>query len=408
MGYGSRCERQGLQRWRTAERPSGHPSACSRSRPATLGVVSTSLPIRRVRRDATVELVGAYAPAARRLSLQRPGYPLLGPGEHAVEEDVPWALQDMAPAGFLGQRFARWFPELRLPLDPRRRDAEDVLRAVAERGCDLPGDLVVGDESWRRYEQVFGAGQRPGPAPGEARTHYPRLVEDALDPAAGSSVGGDRPKFTLRLDDGRGLIVKFTPPLATLLGRRWADLLRLEAHCAATLRAAGVPAVAAGYVELEGRGYLEVERFDRLAGGGRAGAVTLFWLGAARYGEDRDPVAVAERLSAEGWLPAVDARRLALVHAFSAALGNTDAHLGNYALLLDDDGRASLAPAYDVLPMIFAPRHDELPDARVGRRPPPDDPAVLALLEDLARRVEADAGVSPAHRAAWREHVGLA
>lgn len=46
----------------------------------------------------------------------------------------------------------------------------------------------------------------------------------------------------------------------------------------AVLRAHGLPAVEARYVEVDKRASLEVERFDRLPGGGRRAAVTPFWL----------------------------------------------------------------------------------------------------------------------------------
>ncbi len=402
--------------------------------------MSEPTPIRRVRADGSVDLLGHYLHRERRLTLSSDGFPLHGPGEHEVEGDLPWALQDMAPAGYLARRFATWFPELHLPSDPRLWHADDALRAVTERGHDLPGNLVVGEESWRRYGRANGRVPRD-----RARDHYLALVDDTLVDERGSSVGGDRPKFTLRLadggaperaraglaggthsdsadggsfreagersrrthhTDGAGLIVKFTPPVDTLLGRRWADLLRLEAHCAATLRAHGLPAVQAEYVELGGRGFLEVERFDRLRGGGRRGAVTLFWLGASRYGEDRDPLLVVERLRAEGHLTDEDVRRLSLVHRFSASIGNTDAHLGNYALTIGDQGQVSLAPFYDVLPMVFAPRHDELPDARIGGHAPSAAPDVRVLVDDLVARVSADATLDPALVQRWLAHIG--
>lgn len=363
--------------------------------------MSEPTPIRRVRTDGSVDLLGHYLHRERRLTLSSDGFPLHGPGEHEVEGDLPWALQDMAPAGYLARRFATWFPELHLPSDPRLWDADDAFRAVRERGHDLPGNLVVGEESWRRYGRANGRVPRD-----RARDHYLALVDDALVDERGSSVGGDRPKFTLRLADGAGLIVKFTPPLDTLLGRRWADLLRLEAHCAATLRSHGLPTVQAEYVELGGRGFLEVERFDRLPGGGRRGAVTLFWLGASRYGEDRDPLLVVERLRAEGHLTDEDVPRLSLVHRFSASIGNTDAHLGNYALTIGDQGQVSLAPFYDVLPMIFAPRHDELPDARIGGHAPSAAPDVRVLVDDLVARISADGALDPALVQRWLAHIG--
>ncbi len=365
--------------------------------------------IRQVRRDGAVRRLGVYDPAARRLRLEAPGYPLLGPGDHRVEEDLPWALQDMAPAGYLARRFARWFPELGLPDDVRVWTAADTLRALGERGHDLAGNLLVGDESLAQFERALGPEHLPGPARGEHRAHHDALAGDVLGADGGqSSVGGERPKFTLRLADGAGLLVKFSPPLCTELGARWGDLLRVEAHCAATLRAAGLAAVEATFVEHGGRGYLEVDRFDRLPGGGRAGVVTLLWLGAARYGEPRDALVVAARLAGEGWLTEDERAALERVHAFSAAIGNTDAHLGNYALRVGDEGETGLAPFYDVLPMALAPRHDELPDPARLPRPPAPRADVRPLVDDLLARVAADPDVGAEFRAVWLAHLGRA
>lgn len=112
---------------------------------------------------------------------------------------------------------------------------------------------------------------------------------------------------------------------------------------------------------------------------------------------------VVERLRDEGHLTSDDVRRLALVHAFSAAIGSTDAHLGNDALVVGDGGEVSLAPLYDVLPQVLAPRHDELPDARVAPRAPSSDPTVRAIVDDLAARVRADARATPgSSECGWR------
>jgi hypothetical protein len=48
------------------------------------------------------------------------GFPFLGPGSHQVEGELPWVFDDMAPAGFLGARFANAFPELSLPATRNR------------------------------------------------------------------------------------------------------------------------------------------------------------------------------------------------------------------------------------------------------------------------------------------------
>lgn len=365
-------------------------------------------PIRRIREDGRCDALGSYDADARRLILDRPGYPLLGPGSWSVDGDLPSVFHDMAPDGFLAPCFAAWFPELGLPGDRARWSPAHVLTAVTRRGHDLPGNLVIGDESWERYRRIFDARRLPGPPRDRARDAFPGLLASLHDEGLdGSSLGGQRPKFSLRLEDGAGLLVKLTPPLGTPLGQRWGDLLRMEAHCAAILGEASLPAVTSAYVEVGDRGYLEVERFDRLAGGGRRGTCTLWWLGAERYQEIADPMKVARHLVMERLLGPQDEAALCQAHLFSAAIGNTDAHLGNYSLCVAEGGAVSLAPLYDVTPMALAPRHDELPDAALAsRRAPPPDPEVAGMVDALVARAEADAGLSRDFLEVWLGYLG--
>lgn len=369
--------------------------------PTALGA---EVPIRRVRQDGTVDLLGHFRPAQRELDLVAPGYPLAGVGKHPIEGDLPWVFDEAAPDGFLAKSFASWFPELGLPRDRALWSPRNVLDAICERGHDLSGNLVIGEASWELYQRTFqGEGLIRGLDRAEAPLHYARFADQALQVPSRSSVGGARPKFVLRLAGGAGLIVKFTPPLSTQTGRRWADLLRMEAHAANVLRDAGIRTVGGRYLEHEGRGYLEVERFDRLPGGGRVGHVTLFNLGVALYGEAENATKVVAALARDG-MTAADHARFQRVHAFSRAINNDDTHLGNYGLVIDDDGACMLAPAYDVVPMAFAPRHDELPD-RLVRHAAPCDSATAALVERLVEVAEKDEGLSRDFFEAWRASV---
>jgi len=361
-------------------------------------------PIRRVRSDGNVDVLGVWRAGSNMLELDRVGFPLRGPGSHHVEGDLPWVFHELAPDGFLASRFAQWFAKLGLPTDRRLWRSDQVVSAVSECGHDLPGNLLIGDGTFERYRRIFAPGMRPGPVRGD-RQLYSKFVDDILRDAEQSSVGGARPKFALRLADQSGVIVKFTPPLDTPTGQRWADLLRMEAHAAATLREAGIAAVHATYVELGERGFLEIDRFDRLAGGGRVGHVTLHGLGAALYAEVASAPRVVESLVRDGHLGVEDARVFARIHAFSRSIANTDTHQGNYGLIFDDDGRARLAPAYDVVPMAFAPRHDELPDLLIPHAPAADA-STRALVLRLIARVEADADISAEFRRAWLTAVG--
>jgi hypothetical protein len=360
--------------------------------------------IRRVRRDGQVDLLGEWRPASKDLVLSRPGFPLTPPGTQRIEGDLPWVFDELAPDGFLAARFGRWFPELHLPKDRSQWTANNVVQAISERGHDLAGNLLIGETSRERYLAIFAGGSQPGPTISEAPNHYPAFVDEVLRARVQSSVGGARPKFALRLADGNGIIVKFTPPLSTPAGARWADLLRVEAHASETLRAEGISAVKSRYLEMEDRGFLEIERFDRFAGGGRGGHVTLYHLGVSLYGEMSDPVPVVAALLREGYIGEADAKYFERIHSFSRAIANDDTHLGNYGLLIDDEGKARLAPAYDVVPMAFAPRHDELPDRLVqhtGRRDADTD----RLVERLIAKVRADPHISAAFRERWLRAV---
>ena len=361
--------------------------------------------IRRVRMDRVVEDIGVWRPAGQALELTGHGYPLLGPGRHHIEGDHPWVFDEMAPDGFLAERFSGWYEELGLP--PQRKDwsARQVLTAILIKGHDLSGNLLVGEQTHEMFMRLFRSSTDPGPSRRGAPELYDYFVDQMLREPGHSSVGGARPKFALRLDDGAGLIVKFTPPLGTEAGQRWSDLLRMEAHCAAVLAEGGLQAVTARYLERGERGYLEIERFDRLSGGGRRGHVTLYYLGMALYSEYWNAANVVAGLVRDGHLPEEDRARFERQQAFSAAIGNTDTHQGNYGLLFDDSGRARLSPAYDVLPMALAPQHDELPDRHRAPFPPPTDTKVAALVTRLVDVVAADPGLSPGFREAWLRGV---
>lgn len=359
------------------------------------------IPIHQVLETGATRQLGQWEPAARRLELSGPGFPLLGPGTHAVEEELPWVFWDMCPSGFLGRRFARQQHQLALNADPRSWSVGEALRALTEAGEDLQGNLILGARSLERWQSLTQVDEP--------------LDVDAwlLEPYAGaapspSSLGGERPKLLQRTASG-GRIVKFSPPPGTPQGQRWAELLRVEAHCAQTLRSFGVEAVSSALSRSSsGRVVLSIDRFDRLSEGGRRGAVTLYWLAMARHGDVRLPAPeVIAGLVAEGHLGPQALERVTQVHAFSAALGNSDAHLGNYGLVFDEEGHASVAPFFDILPMALAPANDELPDSRLRARAPPAEPTVTAWLGELVRRVETDAEISAEFRDVWRRHIGV-
>src|SRR5204862_4123939 len=123
---------------------------------------------------------------------------------------------------------------------------------------DAPGAIVLGEPSGRAVHQ---------PVPIEAGQAGAALDALALDVArtlpAGSSAGGEQPKFLAPMGSGEHIIVKFTPPRGSPFGERWHDLLHAEALAAEVLAEHGVPVAAGRIVESATRSYLLSPRFDR-------------------------------------------------------------------------------------------------------------------------------------------------
>jgi hypothetical protein len=109
-------------------------------------------------------------------------------------------------------------------------------------------------------------------------------------------------------------------------------------------------------------------------------------------------------MQARQLLRPADARTLRLLEAYGALIANTDRHYGNISLLLDDDDW-SLAPAYDMLPMLYAPVGGELVPRHFADRPLqptaatlPEWPQALALARSFWAAASADARISAGFR----------
>lgn len=365
--------------------------------------MSTEFPIYRVTMTGSVERLGSWHHDTRTLVLEHEGYPLLRPGTHRIDGDLPWLFWDMTPSGFLGNRFSARQPQLALPSDPRTWSRDQVIRVLSEAGSELSGNLLIGEESRERFE-------RWSFSKSDFFAELDAALRSELRAGASSSLGGERPKVVLQAaQDQPELLIKFSPPVTTTAGRRWADLLFCEAICSQTLNDHGVVTVKASTQDqpLPERVLLMSRRFDRQPQRGRVGAGALYWLAMERWGDVQLPAPeVTRRLVESGELASQDAETCATVHAFSAAIGNNDAHLGNYGLLFDDHGKARLAPIYDVLPMVFAPRHDELPDQYVKPRSERPAPKIQVMVEDLATRIQNDEQISTPFKELWLRYVG--
>jgi hypothetical protein len=275
---------------------------------------------------------------------------------------LPWFLDDMRPQGFMGRTFAHAHPELQLGTDPRHWNDDDVLRALALFGDDLPGNLVVGEAAFQRFHTLPQRASRA-----QSHADYPRMAEQAMQGTlSGSSAGGEQPKFCTRHGE-RHVIVKFSPAGDAPVDQRLRDLLVCEHLALSVLAQAGLPAAKTDIVSGGGRIFLEAERFDRTAQG-RIGMVSLMVYDNEYVGEMDNWAATANRMLARGLLTPKDARTLRLLEAYGVLIANTDRHYGNISLILDQDDW-TLSPTYDMLPMMYAPVGGELVARDFAARP---------------------------------------
>jgi len=295
-------------------------------------------------------------------------------GEGILFDGMPFYLADMAPQGFLGRAFARSHPDLQLPERITDWNDDHILRALVHRGNDTVGNVIIGEEAVGRFIQSALNEISPIAFANQA-TEFERLAQEATEgQPAGSSAGGERPKFTAWVQTAEGprqMIVKFSPPLSSEVGQRWSDLLTCEGIAAGVLLEAGIAAPRCEMVRTERRSYLMVERFDRIGARGRRGVVSLSAIHDYLHGQRDNYTNAASRLQRSGTIPPDDAAKMRLIHCFGMLIGNTDMHYGNVSFFLDADGRFRLTPIYDMLPMFYAPMSDQLVERKFA-------PATLA------------------------------
>jgi serine/threonine protein kinase HipA of HipAB toxin-antitoxin module len=208
------------------------------------------------------------------------------------------------------------------------------------------------------------------------------LARSSLSGQAGSSAGGEQPKF-VTCSEGRHVLVKFSGADPSVASQRWSDLLICESLALRTVQAAGIPAATAHTLLIGGRRFLEVERFDRVGLRGRRALLSLGAIDDEYFGHRDTWTKAAQRLLAARNIDAEDARRIRWLDVFGQLIGNTDRHFGNISFFAEDNGRFRLAPAYDMLPMAFAPVGADVIERPFEPAPPTAD--TLEVWADAAR-----------------------
>ncbi|MCC7545452.1 MAG: type II toxin-antitoxin system HipA family toxin YjjJ [Aquabacterium sp.] len=312
-------------------------------------------------------------------------------GKVLTSEGLPWWLLDMRPQGFMGKAFAAHHAAgLGLPANINEWSDRQALRAVLQQGHDVVGNLVLGDQARDHFvsQPVLEA-----VSVADKGAVYADLAQKAMQgDLSGSFAAGEQPKFTAYAQTPAGprhVLVKFSLAQSSPANERWRDLLLAEHHALETLREAGHNAAASRVHDYQGQRFLEVERFDRVGQMGRRGLVSLAALEAEFVGNPRAPWPVlVEELARQKVVSEDAVLGTQTLFAFGRLIGNTDMHTGNLSFLTDGGMPYALAPAYDMLPMAFAPGANgslcnELPPADLHPSVPDH---VWRQMRDLAGR----------------------
>ncbi len=274
----------------------------------------------------------------------------------STQSELPWFLEAMKPQGFLGRLRGQAMGFV--DANPDNWSLEQTLYAILAFEHDGPGALTLGQET--------GEWLTEAPLDLEQRAlYYDRLSGNVTQTLpAGSSAGGEQPKFLVSLNAPNGyerLVVKFTPPRGTPFGERWHDLLHTELIALQTLEKHGFETAKTRIVQSKQRTYLESVRFDRIGLNGKRHIVPLAPIHKAFVGGSRQNWAAScDKLAELGHLPRTDAQTVHVLLYFGRLIGNTDMHFGNLSLAVTDMARLSklkfsLAPCYDMLTMAYKP-----------------------------------------------------
>ena len=308
--------------------------------------------VRRGRETVTFEYETAWLKHAERFALD-PALKL-GPGPFHSRADRPLfgAIGDSAPD--------RWGRALMRRAERRRAAA---VRETPRTLFEIDYLLGVSDEA--RMGALRFSDQPGGPflaRPGETcippLVDLPRLLaaagrvvaenEDDEDLrlllAPGSSLGGTRPKATVREPDGRLALAKF-PHRAD----EW-NTVAWEATALLLAERAGIEVPRFRLEKIAGQDVLVLQRFDR-DGAARIPYLSAMSMVDATDHETRSYLELADALRRYGARPAADLRQLWRRIVFTVLVSNMDDHLRNHGFLFTGMRGWILSPAFDLNPI---------------------------------------------------------
>lgn len=278
----------------------------------------------------------------------------LGPGPFHTTSDKPLfgAIGDSAPD--------RWGRVLMRRAERRRAE---VAGATPRTLREIDYLLMVTDEARQgalRFAETEGgpflAKSRPTKIP--PLIDLPRLLSAAehvlsgsdtdedlrLLLAPGSSLGGARPKASVRDRDGHLAIAKFPNKDDEF------DTVLWEAVALTLAEKSGIEVPAWRLETVAGKPVLLLRRFDREEGA-RLPFLSAMSMLEARDGETRSYMEFVDILRQHGAEPKADMHALWRRIVFNILISNTDDHLRNHGFLYAGPAGWRLAPAYDLNPV---------------------------------------------------------
>ncbi len=276
----------------------------------------------------------------------------LGPGPFHSDRALFGAIGDSAPD--------RWGRVLMRRAERRRAEQEG--RTVRTLG-EIDYLLMVNDES-RQGALRFKASTGGAFLSADAKKKIPPLIElprllaaaeNVLSDkesdedlrlllAPGSSLGGARPKASVRDKDGHLAIAKFPNANDEINTVLW------EAVALTLASKAGINVPTWRLENVAKRPVLVLRRFDRL-NGIRIPFVSSMSMLNAKDNEQRSYMEFVDVLRQVGGAPVLDMRMLWRRIVFSVLISNTDDHLRNHGFLYNDSAGWRLSPVYDINPV---------------------------------------------------------
>jgi serine/threonine-protein kinase HipA len=179
----------------------------------------------------------------------------------------------------------------------------------------------------------------------EEHPDYAKWLAQLIAP--GSSLGGARPKASVRDEKGTLCIAKFPSRQDTRDIGAW----ELVAHSLARKAGIQVPAAKALHFEESAFTTFLVERFDRTAKGARIAFVSAMTLTQRSDGDGASYLELVDLLQSRGANTLADSEQLFRRVLLNIRIHNTDDHLRNHGFFVDAQG-IRLSPAYDINPSI--------------------------------------------------------